>query len=248
MSLPVAGAGGCTELSASPPSQDQESLRRLPWCTCVSASAHQSRAQCRAREFAHAHNFSRARRDHTKTHPAPAVRSYEAKTQFTPRLTPHRRTCAARSSNAPQPVGQQALHDAVLLELAHEERLAAVIARGRRDARAVVLAVGVLRHITNAPASKRRGGATAAAAFVPPACCGGGGCSRFRCAAASDVTGRPPPWPRPPPCPPPRCPPRCQSARGALRVVAAAAAAVAAAVAAVAVAAAAVAAAAVAAG
>ena len=43
----------CTELSASPPSQ--ESLRRLPWCTCVSASASQSRAQscaqCRAREF-----------------------------------------------------------------------------------------------------------------------------------------------------------------------------------------------------
>ena len=32
----VAGVGGCTELSASPPSQ--ESLRRLPWCTCVSAS------------------------------------------------------------------------------------------------------------------------------------------------------------------------------------------------------------------
>jgi len=26
-------------------------LRRLPWCTCVSASARQSRAQCRAREF-----------------------------------------------------------------------------------------------------------------------------------------------------------------------------------------------------
>ena len=42
MSLPVAGVGGCTELSASPPSQ--ESLRRLPWCTCVSASARQSRA------------------------------------------------------------------------------------------------------------------------------------------------------------------------------------------------------------
>ena len=36
-------------LSASPPSQ--ESLRRLPWCTCVSASARQSRAQCCAREF-----------------------------------------------------------------------------------------------------------------------------------------------------------------------------------------------------
>ena len=49
MSLPVAGGGGGTELSASPPSQ--ESLRRLPWCTCVSASASQSRAQCRAREF-----------------------------------------------------------------------------------------------------------------------------------------------------------------------------------------------------
>ena len=49
MSLPVAGVGGCTELSASPPSQ--ESLRRLPWCTCVSASARQSRAQCCAREF-----------------------------------------------------------------------------------------------------------------------------------------------------------------------------------------------------
>ena len=49
MSLPVAGAGGCTELSASPPSQ--ESLRRLPWCTCVSASARQSRAQCCAREL-----------------------------------------------------------------------------------------------------------------------------------------------------------------------------------------------------
>ena len=47
MSLPVAGVGGCTELSASPPSQ--ESLRRLPWCTCVSASARQSRAQCCAR-------------------------------------------------------------------------------------------------------------------------------------------------------------------------------------------------------
>ena len=28
-----------------------ESLRRLPWCTCVSASARQSRAQCRAREL-----------------------------------------------------------------------------------------------------------------------------------------------------------------------------------------------------
>ena len=49
MSLPVARVGGCTELSASPPSQ--ESLRRLPWCTCVSASARQSRAQCCAREF-----------------------------------------------------------------------------------------------------------------------------------------------------------------------------------------------------
>ena len=49
MSLPVAGVGGCTELSASPPSQ--ESLRRLPWCTCVRASARQSRAQCCAREF-----------------------------------------------------------------------------------------------------------------------------------------------------------------------------------------------------
>ena len=49
MSLPVAGVGGCTELSASPPSQ--ESLRRLPWCTCVSASARQSRAQCCAREL-----------------------------------------------------------------------------------------------------------------------------------------------------------------------------------------------------
>ena len=49
MSLPLAGVGGCTELSASPPSQ--ESLRRLPWCTCVSASARQSRAQCCAREF-----------------------------------------------------------------------------------------------------------------------------------------------------------------------------------------------------
>ena len=35
--------------SASPSSQ--ESLRRLPWCTCVSASARQSRAQCCAREF-----------------------------------------------------------------------------------------------------------------------------------------------------------------------------------------------------
>ena len=35
--------------AASPPSQ--ESLRRLPWCTCVSASAHQSRAQCCAREL-----------------------------------------------------------------------------------------------------------------------------------------------------------------------------------------------------
>ena len=39
----------CTELSASPLSQ--ESLRRLPWCTCVSASASQSRAQCCAREL-----------------------------------------------------------------------------------------------------------------------------------------------------------------------------------------------------
>ena len=39
-----AGVGGCTELSASPPSQ--ESLRRLQWCTGVSASARQSRAQC----------------------------------------------------------------------------------------------------------------------------------------------------------------------------------------------------------
>merc|ERR1711924_295419 len=28
-----------------------ESLRRLQWCTCVSASARQSRAQCCAREF-----------------------------------------------------------------------------------------------------------------------------------------------------------------------------------------------------
>ena len=45
----MAGVGGCTELSASPPSQ--ESLRRLPWCTCVSASARQSRAQCCATEF-----------------------------------------------------------------------------------------------------------------------------------------------------------------------------------------------------
>ena len=47
------GEGGrtleCTELSASPSSL--ESLRRLPWCTCVSASARQSRAQCCAREF-----------------------------------------------------------------------------------------------------------------------------------------------------------------------------------------------------
>ena len=34
-------------LSASPPSR--ESLRRLPLCTCVSASAHQFRAQRRAR-------------------------------------------------------------------------------------------------------------------------------------------------------------------------------------------------------
>ena len=49
MSLPAARAVECTELSASPSSQ--ESLRRLPWCTCVSASARQSRAQCRAREF-----------------------------------------------------------------------------------------------------------------------------------------------------------------------------------------------------
>ena len=40
---------GAKELSASPSSQ--ESLRRLPWCTCVSASARQSRAQCCAREF-----------------------------------------------------------------------------------------------------------------------------------------------------------------------------------------------------
>ena len=32
----------CTELSASPSSR--ESLGRLPWCTCVSASARQSRA------------------------------------------------------------------------------------------------------------------------------------------------------------------------------------------------------------
>ena len=49
MSLPVAGVGGCTELSASPLSQ--EPLRRLPWCTCVSASASQSRAQSCAREL-----------------------------------------------------------------------------------------------------------------------------------------------------------------------------------------------------
>ena len=49
MSLPAARAVECTELSASPSSQ--ESLRRLPWCTCVSASARQSRAQCCAREF-----------------------------------------------------------------------------------------------------------------------------------------------------------------------------------------------------
>ena len=47
--LYVPWAVECTELSASPSSQ--ESLRRLPWCTCVSASARQSRAQCRAREF-----------------------------------------------------------------------------------------------------------------------------------------------------------------------------------------------------
>ncbi|EOD27759.1 hypothetical protein EMIHUDRAFT_204711 [Emiliania huxleyi CCMP1516] len=33
----------CTELSASPSSR--ESLRRLQWCACVSASARQSRAQ-----------------------------------------------------------------------------------------------------------------------------------------------------------------------------------------------------------
>ena len=44
MSLPAARAVECTELSASQPSS-QESLRRLPWCTCVSASARQSRAQ-----------------------------------------------------------------------------------------------------------------------------------------------------------------------------------------------------------
>ena len=49
MSLPAARAVECTELGASPSSR--ESLRRLPWCTCVSASARQSRAQCCAREF-----------------------------------------------------------------------------------------------------------------------------------------------------------------------------------------------------
>jgi len=39
----------CTELSASPSSQ--ESLRRLPWCTCVSASgARHSRAQCKRKK------------------------------------------------------------------------------------------------------------------------------------------------------------------------------------------------------
>ena len=48
-SSPTARAVECTELSASPSSR--ESLRRLPWCTCVSASARQSRAQCSAREF-----------------------------------------------------------------------------------------------------------------------------------------------------------------------------------------------------
>ena len=36
------------KLSASPPSQ--ESFRQLPWCTCVSASAQQSRAQCSAKK------------------------------------------------------------------------------------------------------------------------------------------------------------------------------------------------------
>ena len=49
MSLPAARAVECTELSASPSSR--ESLRRLQWCTCVSASARQSRAQFCAREF-----------------------------------------------------------------------------------------------------------------------------------------------------------------------------------------------------
>ena len=43
VSLPTARAVECTELSASPSSP--ESLRRLQWCTCVSASARQSRAQ-----------------------------------------------------------------------------------------------------------------------------------------------------------------------------------------------------------
>ena len=38
--LACGGVGGCTELSASPPSQ--ESLRRLPWCTCVSASVYRA--------------------------------------------------------------------------------------------------------------------------------------------------------------------------------------------------------------
>ena len=54
------GAVCCVLCSASPvPGVVRESwgkysfpsLRRLPWCTCVSASARQSRAQCRAREF-----------------------------------------------------------------------------------------------------------------------------------------------------------------------------------------------------
>ena len=41
---------GCeNSFRASPPSR--ESLRRLLWCTCVSASARQSRAQCCAREL-----------------------------------------------------------------------------------------------------------------------------------------------------------------------------------------------------
>ena len=40
----------CTGLSASPSSQESR-LGGSRGCTCVSASARQSRAQCRAREF-----------------------------------------------------------------------------------------------------------------------------------------------------------------------------------------------------
>ena len=45
--LPSYNECGFDFLPATP---SQESLRRLPWCTCVSASARQSRAQCCARD------------------------------------------------------------------------------------------------------------------------------------------------------------------------------------------------------